>query len=252
MIEIQEHGALRELRLARPPVNALNYEMVCALRAALAQAGADRKDGIILSGRPGMFSAGLDLKDLLTLSREDMRQFWLAFFGLLQDLAGSPCPVVAAITGHSPAGGAVLALFCDRRIAAQGEFKMGLNEVQVGLVVPWPIQAAFVRLLGARQAEQLLVAGALVNPDAALAAGFVDEVVAADAVIERAVKWLEQMAALPRHAMLQTRRFLRAEYAKPFASVRDDDVEAMLDGWFSAATQRNLRAVLERLASKKR
>ena len=148
MIEIEEHGNLRELRLARPPVNALNYDLVSALRDALAKAGADEKEGVILSGSPGIFSAGLDLKDLLALSREDLGRFWRAFFSLLKELASSPCPVVAALTGHSPAGGAVLALFCDRRIAVQGErFAIWLNEVQAGLVVPCPIQQALLRLL---------------------------------------------------------------------------------------------------------
>lgn len=252
MIKILEHGKLRELQLDRPPVNAFNRDLVSALRAALAQAFKEEADGVILSGKPGMFSAGLDLKDLLALSRDDLRLFWKDFFALLQDLAGSPCPVVAAVTGHSPAGGAVIALFCDRRIAAQGNFAMGLNEVQVGLVVPWPIQKAFTRLLGARQAEQLLVRGALFSPDEALAIGFVDEVVAADKVVEHAVNWLKSMAALPRFAMLETRRLLRAEYSAPFAEIPDSELEKMLDEWFSAATQRNLHAVLERLASKKR
>lgn len=253
MIEIQERGEVRELRLARPPVNALNLDVVSALREALAGAASDSKAGIILSGSPGIFSAGLDLKDLLALSREDLERFWRAFFALLQDLARSPCPVVAALTGHSPAGGAVLALFCDRRIAAEGnKFAIGLNEVQVGLVVPWPIQLAFVRLVGQRQAEKLLVSGALMSPDEALAAGFVDEVVPAALVVDRAAEYLEGLAALPGTAMRETRQLLRAQYSAPFDEVRDEDFEKMLDGWFSDETQANLRAVLERLAGRKR
>lgn len=252
MIEIEEHGNIRELRLARPPVNALNGELVNNLRMALAKAREDGKQGIVLSGRPGMFSAGLDLKALLGLKRPEMDQFWRDFFALLRDLANSPCPVVAAMTGHSPAGGAVLALFCDRRILAQGEFKVGLNEVQVGLVVPRPIQSGLVRLLGARQAEQLLVSGALLSPDEALGVGFVDEVVSVESVVDRSVKWLQTMNALPQNAMLETRRMLRSEYAQPFDELQESDFEPMLDGWFSDATQRQLREVLERLASKKR
>lgn len=251
MLETEEHGDIRELRLARPPVNAINLELVQALRAELARAVADERHGVILSGRPGIFSAGLDLKDLLALSRPQLKTFWKAFFNLLQDLANLPCPAVAAITGHSPAGGAVLALFCDRRIAAHGKYVMGLNEVQVGLVVPWPIQRAFTRLLGARQAERLLVAGALLSPDDALAVGFLDEVADTEAVVPQSVQWLQQINALPRNAMLQTRKLLRAEYAQPFAEVGEGDYEQMLDGWFSDATQRSLRAVLERLEKKK-
>lgn len=251
MIESEDLGKVRELRLARPPVNALNLELVERLRAELARAADDGAEGVILTGRPGIFSAGLDLRDLLALSRAELGVFWRAFFGLLCDLATMPCPIVAAISGHSPAGGAVLALFCDRRIAAQGEFSIGLNEVQVGLVVPWPIQRAFVRLLGARQAEQLLVQGRLLSPDEALAVGFVDEVVAFDAVTASAGRWLEATLALPRDAMLETRKLLRQPYAEAFAEIDDADFEQMLDGWFSEATQARLRAVLEQLSRRK-
>lgn len=250
MIEIQDHGKVREIRLARPPVNALGPELVGALRAALADARRDQCEGVVLSGRPGMFSAGLDLKALLVLQRDSMGRFWREFFSLLRDTASHPVPVVAAITGHSPAGGAVLSLFCDRRVAAAGDFKFGLNEVQVGLVVPKPIQNAVVRLIGAHRAEQLLVRGALLNPDDALAVGLVDEVTAPDKVVESSVAWLAQMAALPRTAMLETRKLLRAPLVDLFEQFTQSDFEEMLEHWFLQETQQSLHGVLARLAGR--
>ncbi len=249
MIEIENHGSMRELRLARPPVNALNSELVSALRQALRSAAEDGCEGVILSGRPGMFSAGLDLKALLAMSREEMGRFWRDFFALLEAVARFPVPIVAALTGHSPAGGAVIALFCDRRIAADGPFKIGLNEVQVGLVVPWPIQAAVIRQLGAQRAGQLLVKGALMSPSEAQATGLVEEVVEAEDTIPAALKWLQELAALPRIAMLETRRMTRRDLAEPLAQVTAADVEVMLDHWFAEETQQALRRVLQRLAA---
>src|SRR5690606_31965354 len=116
MLEKIDHGAVREIRLARPPVNALSPELVVALEAALAEAG-EQARAIVLSGQPGMFSAGLDMKALLARDRAQMAEFWAAFLALLKRLATSRVPVVAAITGHSPAGGAVMAIFCDQRVA---------------------------------------------------------------------------------------------------------------------------------------
>src|SRR6185369_17057957 len=104
--------------------------------------------GIVLSGREGMFSAGLDVPTLLQLERDHLRAFWNDFFGLCAALARSSIPVVAAVTGHAPAGGAVLAIMCDYRVMARGPFRIGLNEVQVGLSVPECIQAALRRLVG--------------------------------------------------------------------------------------------------------
>lgn len=250
MIEIENHGPMREIRLSRPPVNALNSELVSALRKALQGAAESGCEGVVLSGRPGMFSAGLDLKALLQMSREQMGEFWRDFFALLEQVARFPMPIVAALTGHSPAGGAVIALFCDRRIAADGPFKIGLNEVRVGLVVPWPIQAAFIRQLGAHRAGQLLVKGVLMSPAQALENGFVEEVVAAGETVSAALEWLRELAGLPRTAMLETRRMTREALAAPLAEVSAADVQIMLDHWFAEETQQALREVLQRLADK--
>ncbi|HEX7112761.1 MAG TPA: enoyl-CoA hydratase/isomerase family protein, partial [Mizugakiibacter sp.] len=119
MLQTIEHeGGIRELRLARPPVNALNPALVAALRKAVEDAPGEGASALLLSGSPGMFSAGLDVPELLTLDRAHFAPFWRDFYGACAALARSPIPVAAAVTGHSPAGGAVLALMCDWRVMA--------------------------------------------------------------------------------------------------------------------------------------
>ncbi|HJT97879.1 MAG TPA: enoyl-CoA hydratase/isomerase family protein, partial [Rhodanobacteraceae bacterium] len=108
MLEITRHDTIHELRLARPPVNALDHALVRTLRDAIVRAPDEGARGIVLSGRPGMFSAGLDVPALLALARDELRVFWNDFFALCGTIACSRIPVVAAITGHAPAGGAVL------------------------------------------------------------------------------------------------------------------------------------------------
>lgn len=244
-----DHGIL-ELHLARPPVNALNPELVAALRTAITEAPGKGASALVLSGSPGLFSAGLDIPALLQLDRAAMRAFWSDFFGLCAALARSPIPIAAAVTGHSPAGGAVLAIFCDYRVMARGEFRIGLNEVQVGLTVPDCIQAALRRLIGTYRAERLLTAGAMLDSDAALAAGLVDELTGVDQVVQRTLVWLESMLALPRHAMLATRAMARADLARLFDDPAALPVEDFLDGWFAAEAQATLRALVERLRKK--
>ncbi|HET7561087.1 MAG TPA: enoyl-CoA hydratase/isomerase family protein [Rhodanobacteraceae bacterium] len=245
-----EHG-IHELRLARAPVNALNPELVAALRAAVSAAPGQGAEALVLSGSPGLFSAGLDIPTLLQLDRDTMRAFWMDFFGLCAALARSPIPIAAAVTGHSPAGGAVLAIFCDYRVMARGEFRIGLNEVQVGLTVPDCIQAGLRRLVGTYRAERLLTAGAMLDSDAALTAGMVDELTDVDHVVQRTLVWLESMLALPRQAMLTTRAMARADLAHLFEDPAALPVEDFLDGWFADEAQTTLRALVERLRSKK-
>ncbi|TVQ36050.1 MAG: enoyl-CoA hydratase/isomerase family protein [Wenzhouxiangella sp.] len=248
MIDTQQHSdGIVELRLNRPPVNAINPDLVMALQAAMDQAEADGARALILSGRPGLFSAGLDVPELLTLDEVGMRDFWKDFFGLLARLARSPIPIVAALTGHSPAGGTVLALFADYRVQAQGNFRLGLNEVQVGLVVPPVIHQALVRLIGNYRAERHLVAGQMIPVEEALDLGLIDELAPPDQAVEQALAWCQRHLAMPAHAMLATRQLCRADLAGLFDDPEALDLDAFVHGWFEPATQKTLKALVDRL-----
>jgi enoyl-CoA hydratase/carnithine racemase len=252
MLDIIEHDhGIREFRLARPPVNALDPALIATLKQAVERAPTNGATALILSGAPGLFSAGLDIPALLQLDRDAMRAFWRDFFGVCAALARSSIPVVAAVTGHSPAGGAVLAIFCDYRVMARGEYRIGLNEVQVGLTVPDCIQAALRRLVGPYRAERLLVEGAMLDADQALASGMVDELTDIDHVVTRTLAWLEPLLQLPRQAMLATRAMARAELARLFVDPASLPVEQFLDGWFAPEAQATLHALVERLRNKR-
>lgn len=250
MLELIKHDAVHEVRLARPPVNALDPSLVQRLRTTIEAAPAHGAQALLLSGAPGMFSAGLDVPALMQLDRDALRMFWTDFFGLCAALACSPIPVAAAITGHSPAGGAVLAIMCDYRVMARGAFRIGLNEVQVGLSVPDCIQAALRRLVGTYRAERLLVAGAMIDAAQAHSIGFVDELAEPDEVVPRTRAWLHDLLALPAHSMLATRRLARADITSVFADPANLPVDDFLDGWFAPEAQHVLKALVARLKSK--
>jgi enoyl-CoA hydratase/carnithine racemase len=251
MLKLITHDAIAEINLARPPVNALNIEMLRSLRQAIDDAVANGARGIVLSGAPGMFSAGVDVPALLGQDRDGVHAFWREFFLTCSALALSPMPVVAAITGHSPAGGAVLALFCDYRVMAEGPFKIGLNEVQVGLTVPEPIQLALRRVVGTYRAERLLVSGAMIDAAQALAYGFVDELTGVDQVATRAQVWLNALLALPSRAMLGTRRIARADLVEAWRDPASMPVDTFIDAFFHEETQAVLQQLVARLKAKK-
>ncbi len=250
MIQTIEHGVVRELRLDRPPVNALCAELIVALRKAIQAAPDDGARALILSGAPGRFSGGIDVPLLLGLDRPSMAALWREFYGLLGAIAGSPIPMVAAITGHAPAGGTVLALFCDWRVVAEGDYKIGLNEVQVGIPLPPVILAGLRRLVGPRQAERLAVTGALLSPQEAFGVGLVDELVALERVVDRAVEWCQRLLALPAEAMTLTRRQARADLVSLFETDLEPELQRVIASWWSPETQGTLRALVERLGKK--
>jgi len=242
---------IRELQLAHPPANALNPALVHELQTALQLAAGEKVQAIILSGTDGMFSAGLDIPALLKLDRTAMREFWKEFIGLLRTIATSSVPIAAALTGHAPAGGAVLAIFCDTRIAAQGNFKIGLNEVRVGLPVPPLIHAALVRLVGARQAERLCVHGMLISPDEALDIGLVDQLLPPNKVVMAALEWCRSLLELPAEAVAATRRLARSDLVEMFARFSDLSHDELTRVWFGEEAQSSMYALLAELAALK-
>ena len=248
LVEVIEHGPVRELRLARPPVNALDPGLCRAIADAIGMAVRDDVRGLVLSGGPKVFSAGLDVPYLVSLGqdRAALRATWDAFFDAARALAGAPMPVAAAMAGHAPAGGCVLALCCDYRVMASGPFTIGLNETQVGLIAPDGIQHLLRRVVGAHRAERLLVSGTLVPADAALAMGLVDELVDIDHVATRARVWLEHLLLLPRQPMLATRRMARADMVAALQPERIE-LDRFIEAWYSDDTQGALNALMAKL-----
>lgn len=251
MLDILPHDdGIHEIRMARAPVNALDMALVRALREAVVDAPANGARGIVLSGAQGMFSAGVDVPALIQRDHAGVREFWDEFFALCGAIAASSIPTVAAITGHSPAGGAVMSLFCDYRVMAHGPYKIGLNEVQVGLSVPEPIQFAMRRLVGGYRAERLMVAGALIDAEQAHAIGLVDELATVEQVVTRATSWLGDLLRLPPKAMLRTRAIARADLVAVWGDTSNLVDPRFIDDFFGEETQAVLKALVARLKSK--
>lgn len=249
LVERREHpNGVLELALARAPVNALDPALCLQLAQAVRNGIAAGAAGFVLSGGPKVFSAGLDVPHLLGLGddRVAVRDAWESFFDAVRAIGESPVPVVAAIAGHAPAGGCVLALCCDYRVMAEGPFRIGLNETQVGLVAPEGIQHLLRRVVGGYRAERMLIAGEMVDSALAFDIGLVDELAAIDAVTTRALAWLDALLALPRQPMLRTRQIARVDLVAALQPERIQ-LDAFLDAWMEPDTQSGLRAMLARI-----
>ena len=254
MLEITDHSAtadaapgaafIREIRLSRPPVNALNVDLLRAINAALP--AAKSAAAVILTGQAGIFSAGLDVRGMLALDRDAVTATFVELWRAARALAMAPMPVIFGLTGHSPAGGTVLAVQGDYRVMAQGDFRLGLNEVQVGLFPGALIHGAFQRLAGGH-AAQFLTRGTLMDPATAFRIGLVDELCEPGEVVARALALAREFCALPRDAMLRTRELTRRDlidlYGKPGQDLlQEREFGAMAtEKWFVPATQERLK-----------
>lgn len=220
MLDIIDHDRIREIRLARPPVNALNNDLLRALIDAMNAARSC--EAIVITGQPGVFSAGLDVPAILGMDLSAMTELFNTLWHAQRAIALSPAPVVFGITGHCPAGGTVLAIHADYRVMAAGEFRLGLNEVQVGLYPGPLIHGAFRRLVGGH-AAQLLTRGALIDPATALRMGLVDEICEASQCVSRALDVARELCAMPREAMSRTREMVREDLHALFGAPADAD-----------------------------
>ncbi len=247
MLKRFEHDTVLELRLDHPPANALSPAIIAELLGAVRDGQDGGAEAMILSGIPGMFSAGLDVPAMLTLDEVGIRRTWDDYLELTRTLACSKLPVAAAITGHSPAGGAVLALFCDQRVMAEEGYRIGLNEVAVGLPVPPLVLAAVGRLVGPHQAERLCVRGLMLTGVEARAVGLVDRLMPTEEVVDRALAWCNELLELPRNAMAETRWEARRDLRDLFDFDAAETSERLTRRWFSDETQAVLRSLAERL-----
>jgi len=252
MIDVIEHGSIRELKMNRPPVNAMDPGLLKEIRDTVRAAADDGCRAIVLSGREGMFSAGLDLPTLFGLDEDELRDGFEVFFEAMHTVVSSPIPIAAAITGHAPAGGAVFATFCDWRVMADGKFGFGFNEVAVGLTLPSIVYKAIVHAAGSRVAELMSVTGRIVGPREAMAMGLVDWVSQPGEVVAKAIEYCEELIALPRRPMEQTRTMVRRELVEYVGRHHRRDGTFFFEEWGRPETKACLEDVMTKLKERKR
>jgi enoyl-CoA hydratase len=219
---LSERDEIAVLTADRPPANAMDVELLDELVGAVGQLAKDPPPALVLSGRPGFFSAGLDLKAVPGYGPDELRRMVDGINGMAIGVYALPCPVVCAITGHAIAGGFVLAVCGDHRVAST-EGKYGLTEIKVG--VPYPQGAiGVVRAeLSAAAARVLVLGNRLVDAAECVRLGAFDEAVAPDAVIDRALEVAKELAELPAEIYARTKAELReARVAELRAAAQTD------------------------------
>src|SRR5438093_8235698 len=209
-------------------VNAMALPFFDALNAGLDRAEREKPPTVIITGRPGMFSAGLNLKLLPTLPPDELRTTMLAFGRTLLRVFTFPIPTVAAVSGHAIAGGAMLAFACDLRFMADGAFRLHLNEVAIGLVLPtWAIMLAQAAVPPRRHTEAILHARAY-SPEEAPEQHIVHEVVRpAERVVPAARAAAGPLAALDQTAYAISKARHRAMAVRWAAEQLETEIAAL-------------------------
>jgi enoyl-CoA hydratase len=210
-----EHVSLRDqdagvvaLSVDRAPANAMDVALLGELLAAIEQVASDPPRALVLAGRPGFFSAGADLKLIPGYGPQEQRQMVTGINAMALGVYELPCPVIGAITGHAIAGGLVLALCTDIRVASSAG-RYGLTEVKVGVAYPQAAIGVVAAELAPHAARVLALGNELIGAAECLRLGVFDEVLEPGEVLPRALELAASLAAFSPEVYARTKRELR-------------------------------------------
>ncbi len=240
-IQVEYMGQVAVITLKNGVTNALSPELVGECLTALDQIKKEAA-GLVLCGGTRFLSIGLDLPSLLPLDRTQMSDFWKNFNRLVFDLYTLPFGTVCAVEGHAVAGGNILALTCDLRLATHNDGKkIGLNEIKLGVPVPYLADMILRQVVGDRAASKMILGGEFLSPSEAYAIGLVDEVHPEDRVRESAVKRVQEMSALPTPAFAEIKANRVEEVTLRYRQNRETKNKSFLDCWFDEKVQKTLK-----------
>ncbi|CAH2981431.1 unnamed protein product [Chilo suppressalis] len=250
-LKVDDDG-LATVTMQRLPVNSLNLELLQELDKAITDVGKNKAKGMILtSASPTVFSAGLDIKEMYKPDPKRVELFWSTLQGVWLKLFGSKFPTAAAINGHAPAGGCLLALSCEYRVMATGKYKIGLNETALGIIAPMWFMDSMYNTVPRRQAEIALTTGQMFTVEEALKVGLIDETASGkDDAIAKCKQFIEKFDKIPPLARAFTKQRVRSAALEWLNNNRQKDLNEFLQFVNTPAVQQSLEMYMMMLKQK--
>jgi len=240
-VQVKRDRGIATLTLSRGKVNALNGDVVDQLRHQLEVLEADRDvRAIVLTGSGGFFSFGFDIPEFRSQTAESFSRYVSAFTDLYKYLFRHPKPVVAALNGHTIAGGCMLALACDRRVMVSGKAKISLNEISFGSTVFAGSTEMLRFWIGGANAAEVLYSGAMYSAEEARALGLVHQVTTDDDLLPSATRSASGLAAKAAPAFASIKALLRTPVVDEMTRREGASIREFVDIWYSEATRANL------------
>ena len=242
MIHREDRNNLTVLRMEHGKVSALDLEMLLEFSARLEDLRRDKPGAVVLTGTGSSFSAGVDLYRVLQGERDYLDRFLPALDAALRDLFQFPRPIVAAVNGHAIAGGCVLACACDYRMMAEGNGRIGVTELLVGVPFPALPLEIIRRCVATQHLQTIVYTGRTYLPPEALSVGLVDELVPPEKLFDRACEVASRFAKISPRAFELTKAQVRG-----YAKHSEADIA---DTWASAETRQVIEVYLQSIKKK--
>lgn len=235
------------LRMDARRGNAINDDLLDGLSRGVEEAVRDPAvRAIVLASAAKLFSPGLDLVELSSLDRPEMERFMGRFGDCMLSVFSCPKPVFAAVSGHAVAGGCVLALTADRRILRRGAM-MGLNEIQVGVPLPFGVAELLRESVSPAWIEEIALVGRNYRDEEAVEAGLAHEVHEAEGFLEYCLERIGEYAAKDPEAFARTKGYLRSAAIDRIRTMDAGHRGEFLDCWFSDGTRSRIAEIVRKL-----
>ncbi len=248
MVSVEQHGWVTLVKLNHGVTNSLNPKVVYELEAILRRVREDEaiKGLVLASSNEKFFSIGFDIPELFEMNREDFKEFYRLFNRICMDLFTLPKPTVAAMTGHAIAAGCILALCCDYRFMARGHKLMGLNEVKLGLPVPYLPDRLLHALAGIRQAREMMESGEFYPAEKVFEMGVIDKILPLENVVQAAVEHAHTIGGLPKVGY-EIIKQNRVEVIVEAVQARENQKETVfIESWYSNEARERLKAAMKK------
>jgi len=241
-VNVSMNEGIVRAELARGKVNAINEAVVDEMMGRFREFSADPAvRAVILTGRGKFFTFGFDIPEFLGYGREDFIRYLTKFTDLYTFLFLFPKPLVAALNGHTIAGGCMISLACDWRIMVSGKSRIALNEINFGA----SLFAGSVEMMrfhvGSRIGEKAILGGGMYSPEEACGLGLVDQVVAEADLEERAGTKALEMASRDPAAFGSIKLLSRSDVAETMKRKERASILEFVDIWYSENTWKNLQ-----------
>jgi enoyl-CoA hydratase len=245
VIDLTRRGSVALLRMTHGKANALDLELCAALTGQLNDCARSDARALVLTGEGRMFSAGVDLLQVVNGGAAYVRTFLPSVNRMFETLFSFPKPVVAAVNGHAIAGGCVMTCAADYRMMAREPGRIGIPELLVG--VPFPVVPFEIMRFAAppQHLQALAYRGLTLTADVALHYGLVDAVVEPERLLDDAMAAAESLAAITADAFQATKRQMRGPALQRIREGAAVDA-AVQDAWASPATLNAIRDYVAR------
>ena len=243
-IRTSQKDSIVTLTLYRGKVNALNEPLVEELHGALKNFAGDKNiKSVIITGHGKFFTFGFDIPEFLNYSKEGFVRYLTKFTDLYTYIFLYPKPVIAALNGHTIAGGCMIALACDYRIMVSGKAKIALNEIEFGSSVFAGCVEMLRFCVGNRNATTILYSGAMYSAEEAKDLGLIDKVTTEENLIDAARKTALNLGSKPKNAFISIKSLLRMSVAEEMKRKEEKSVKEFADIWYSDSIWENLKKI---------